>query len=104
MPPPAVTAQLIQTAVVPGAGVGVRGDRVTGGQCLLGEARPTGAVGRESGGDRLKTLPAMRLGKCLGGGRVGGEQDGRGLGKQALHARHSTPPGAAGSADSRLKG
>ena len=63
---PSVAAQLIETAVVAGAGVGVRGDHLVVGQGVLGQCRPGHRGGGVGGGHDGRALACRQCGLRLG--------------------------------------
>jgi hypothetical protein len=92
---PAVAAQRVQAAVVPGAGVRVRRHRLLLGQGASPPGRPAAAVGREAGRDGACTRRRCRPGRCghgprrprlSAGRRVAGAREG------GLHALFNRVP------------
>ena len=79
---PSIAAQLVQTAVVAGAGVGVRGDHLVVGQSLLGQYRPGHRGGGVGGGHDGRVLAGRQRGFSLG---ITGKQNG--LGSQKIAKR-----------------
>ena len=86
---PPVAAQLVEPAVVAGAGVGVAGDRLARGQRPLGERRPRQRRRRVRRGH----LGRVRATVERGGGRVGRQQGGVGP-EQVAVQRHAAHPAA----------
>jgi len=81
---PAVAAQLVQAAVIPGSGVGVGGDRLVVGQRAFGQRRPGDRGRRVCGGDDGRVVTGVQLGFGIG---VAGQQ-GRIGSQQIMHRRH----------------
>ena len=81
---PAVAAQLVEAAVVAGAGVGVRGDRLVVGQRVLSERRPGHRCGGVRGGHDCGVLVGLQFDL----GRLVAWQENRIRSQEITHPRH----------------